>query len=162
MCYPPYMQFNGLMEENIVDITSANLLVCRGIVDTLVWMGEPVGFLTHTPGRVQFSKATAAHPARSSSLGMDLLTMVSSDDVHSKGSLRGVTEMLRFVGNTIFAPSSKSQMFQAQAHAGITQTLETIATRNYFVASMHEGLPGNPEDGSCPDRAGKDTVRGEL
>jgi methylmalonyl-CoA mutase cobalamin-binding subunit len=170
MCYSPYMQINGLMEENMVDMNRAKLLIWREIVDTPVWPGEPVGFMTHTPERVQSSVTTTAHAALAVSLGMDALTMASSDEAYSKGpisaqarvdTLRGVREMLRFMGNASFAPTPKSQVFQAQIHAGITKTLETIAARKDFVASIYEGLLGNPEDGSYPGRTGKDTVRGE-
>jgi methylmalonyl-CoA mutase cobalamin-binding subunit len=170
MCYSPYMQINGLMEENFIDMNSAKLNVWREIVDTPVWPGEPVGFMTHTPDRIQSSVTTAAHAALAASLGMDALTMASSDEAYSKGpisvqarvdTLRGVREMLRFIGNTGFSSTARSQNLQANLQIDITKALEIIADRNDFVASIYEGLLGNTEDGLYPGRVGKDTIRKE-
>jgi len=64
----------------MVDMNTAKLAVWREIVDTPIWPGEPVGFMTHTPDRVQSAMTTAAHVALAATLGVDAITMASSDE----------------------------------------------------------------------------------
>lgn len=168
LCYSPHMQINGEMDDNLVDINMAKLGVWKEIVDAPVWPGEPVGFMTHTPERVQSSITTAAHVALASAMGVDAITMASSDEAYSKGpisaparvdTLRAVRDMLRFMGSARFQPTSRAERYQAELHEKITATLETIARRGDFVASIYEGLLGSEEDGLYPGRVGRGTVK---
>lgn len=167
LCYSPYMQINGQMEDNMVDMNAAKLAVWREIIDCPVWPGEPVGFMTHTPERIQSSITTAAHVALASSLGVDAITMASSDEAYSKGpisaqarvdTLRAVRDLLRFFGSTGINPSAQAQIYQQEIHEKIIISLEQIAQRGDFVASIYEGLLGNQEDGLYPGRIGAKTI----
>jgi methylmalonyl-CoA mutase cobalamin-binding subunit len=168
LCYSPYMQIYGYMDDNMVDMNTAKLAVWREIVDTPIWPGEPVGFMTHTPDRVQSAMTTAAHVALAATLGVDAITMASSDEAYSKGpisaparvdSLRAVRDLLRFMGSAKFLPTPKASDLLEQIHRGITETLQTIADRGDFTASIYEGHLGSVDDGLYPGRTGRGTVR---
>lgn len=168
LCYSPYMQIYGEMEANSIDMNTAKLRVWRDIVDTPVWPGEPVGFMTHTPERVQSSVTTAAYASLAASLGVDALTMASSDEAYSKGpisaqarvdTLRAVREMMRFIGDAGYAPTPRANQIQEKLHTGITSVLKQVADRGDFVASIYKGDLGSPEDGLFAGRVGRDTVR---
>lgn len=170
LCYSPYMQIYGEMDANSIDMNTAKLRVWREIVDTPIWPGEPVGFMTHTPERVQSSITTAAYASLAASLGVDALTMASSDEAYSKGpisaqarvdTLRAVREMMRFIGDAGYAPTPKAALIQEKIHTGITSVLKQVAERGDFVASIYEGDLGSTEDGLYPGRVGKGTVREE-
>jgi glutamate mutase epsilon subunit len=146
----------------------AKLSVWKEIIDTPVWPGEPIGFMTHTPERVQSAMATAEHAALAASVGVDAATIASTDEAYSKGaisnparvdSLRAVRELLRFMGSSKLSPTPQAQTIQSQLHEGITTLLESVAKRGDFVASIYEGLLGNEEDGLFPGRTGQGTVR---
>lgn len=168
LCYSPYMQIYGKMDDNMVDMNIAKLSVWKEIIDTPVWPGEPIGFMTHTPERVQSAMATAEHAALAASVGVDAATIASTDEAYSKGaisnparvdSLRAVRELLRFMGSSKLSPTPQAQTIQSQLHEGITTLLESVAKRGDFVASIYEGLLGNEEDGLFPGRTGQGTVR---
>lgn len=170
LCYSPHMTIYGHMDDNMVDMNVAKLAVWQEIVDTPVWPGEPVGFMTHTPDRVQSAVTTANHAALAASMGVSAMTFASSDEAYSKGpisvparvdTLRAVRESLRFLGSAHFQPTPAAQRMQAQLHLGITEVLEKIAQRGDFVASIYEGLLGDQEDGLYPGRTGRGTVRSE-
>jgi len=168
LCYSPYMTVEGLMDTDFVDMNFAKLRVWSEIVDAPVWPGEPVGFMTHSPERVQSAVTTAAHAALASSAGVAAVTIASSDEAYSKGpisaparvdSLRATRELLRFFGTAEIQPTPRADALQAELHAGITATLTAIARRGDFVAAIYEGLLGSQEDGLYPGRTGKETVR---
>ncbi len=170
LCYSPYMTIYGHMDDNMVDMNIAKLAVWQEIVDTPIWPGEPVGFMTHTPDRVQSAVTTANHAALAASMGVSAMTFASSDEAYSKGpisvparvdTLRAVRESLRFLGSARFQPTPAAQRMQAQLHLGITAVLEKIAQRGDFVASIYEGLLGDQDDGLYPGRTGRGTVRAE-
>jgi hypothetical protein len=167
LCYSPYMQIHGLMDDNLVDMNVAKLSVWREIIDAPIWPGEPVGFMTHTADRVQSAVTTAAHVALAASLGVDAVTLASTDEAYSKGpisvqarvdTLRAVRDMLGFVGSARFSPTPQAERLQAQIHAGIIEVLKRIAARADFVAAIHEGLLGSQDDGLYPGRVGRGTV----
>jgi hypothetical protein len=171
LCYSPYMQFHGDMDENMVDMNIAKLAVWKDIVDAPIWPGEPVGFMTHTPERVQSSMATAAHVSLAASMGVDAVTMASSDEAYSKGpisdparvdTLRAVRDLLRFMGDARYQPTPRAGQMQEELHMGITRTLEAVAARGDFTASIYEGLLGSEEDGLYPGRTGQGTVTKEV
>ncbi len=167
MCLSPYMTIHGRMEDNMIDMNLAKLSVWQDIVDTPVWPGEPIGFMTHTPERVQSSMSTALHAALACSVGVTAATIASSDEAYSKGpissqarvdTLRAVKDALRFVGNAAFQPTPKAEIIKEEIHQKIIEVLQTISKRGDFVASIYEGHLGNEEDGLFPGRTGKDTV----
>jgi 4'-phosphopantetheinyl transferase EntD len=53
----------------------------------LIWPGEPIGFMTHTEDRIQSSVTTAPHASLATSLGIDAITIASSDEAYSRGSI---------------------------------------------------------------------------
>ncbi len=161
------MTIYGRMEENMVDMNLAKLGVWQDIVDTPVWPGEPIGFMTHTPERVQSAMTTALHAALACSAGVTAATIASSDEAYSKGpissqarvdTLRAVKDALRFLGDASFQPTAQAQIIREEIHTRITEVLQAIANRGDFVASIYEGLLGNEEDGLFPGRTGKDTI----
>ncbi|HZW04218.1 MAG TPA: hypothetical protein VFF68_09845, partial [Anaerolineaceae bacterium] len=168
LCLSPYMTVEGLMDDNLVEMNLAKLAVWDRIIDAPIWPGEPVGFMTHTPERVQSAVTTAAHVALAASAGVAAVTMASSDEAYSKGpisaqarvdSLRAVREMLRFMGATTYQRTPRSLELEDQLHAGIVATLEQIEQRGDFVAAIYEGLLGSREDGLYPGRIGRGTIR---
>ena len=169
MCYSPWMMVEGCMEDNFIDMNAAKLRVWGEIIDAPIWPGEPVGFMTHTPDRVQSAVTSAAHVALAKNLGAAAVTMASSDEAYSKGpisaqarvdTLRAAREMLRFMGSAGFTPTPSAERLQAQLHEGIRQQLQIIAKRGDFVAAIYEGLLGSPDDGLHPGRTGRGTVQG--
>jgi methylmalonyl-CoA mutase cobalamin-binding subunit len=168
LCNSPYMTIYGHMDDNMVDMNIAKLAVWQDIVDAPVWPGEPIGFMTHTPERVQSAMATAEHAALASSMGVAAATIASTDEAYSKGpisdparvdTLRAVREILRFLGSASISPTPQAEITRQEIHTKITETLQAIAKRGDFVASIYEGLFGNEEDGLYPGRTGRGTVR---
>ena len=168
LCYSPYMTINGRMDDNMIDMNLAKLAVWRDIVDTPLWPGEPVGFMTHTPDRVQSSMQTALHATLAATMGVDAVTIASSDEAYSKGpisaqarvdTLRAVRDELRFQGSIQATLSPAAELIKEEIHEKIGETLEAIAQRGDFVASIYEGMMGNQEDGLYPGRTGRGTVR---
>lgn len=169
LCYSPYMTINGRMDDNMIDMNVAKLAVWRDIVDTPLWPGEPVGFMTHTPDRVQSALQTSLHATLAASMGVDAVTIASSDEAYSKGpisvqarvdTLRAVRDQLRFQGSLKATLSPAAESIKAEIHEKITQTLAVVAERGDFVASIYEGLLGSQEDGLYPGRVGAGSVSG--
>jgi len=168
LCLSPYMTITGEMDDNMVDMNLAKLAVWQEIVDTPVWPGEPVGFMTHTPERVQSAMTTATHVALAKTAGVTAVTFASSDEAYSKGpisvharvdTIRAVKDILRFLGSAGFQPTPREPVLREQLHTAITRVLERVAARGDFVASLYEGLLGSPDDGLYPGRAGRGTVQ---
>jgi|GEM_PF-165944 len=171
LCYSPYMMVHGAMDDNMVDMNLAKLAVWREIVDAPVWPGEPVGFMTHTPDRVQSSVTTAAHAALASSAGAVAVTFASSDEAYSKGpislparvdTIRATREMLRFFGSSQFRLTPVAVGLTARLHEDITAVLRKVAERGDFVAAIYEGLLGDRSDGLYPGRSGAHTVASDA
>lgn len=167
LCYSPHMVIYGHMDDNMVDMNAAKISVWSDIIDTPVWAGEPVGFMSHTPDRVQSSVTTAAHSALANSMGVTAITIASSDEAYSKGpislqarvdTIRATQDMLRFMGSSHFSPTPDAERMRERLHQDITDTLRNVANRKDFVASIYEGLLGDEDDGLYPGRAGRDTV----
>ncbi len=167
LCFSPYMAVSGEMDDNMIEMNLAKLNVWREIVDCPVWPGEPIGFMTHTPDRVQSAVTTAAHAALAASAGVDAVTVASSDEAYSRGpisaparvdSLRAIRDLLRFTGGMRYQPTPRCAEWTAGLHAGITAVLDQVARRADFVAALYEGLFGSQEDGLYPGRAGRDSV----
>jgi methylmalonyl-CoA mutase cobalamin-binding subunit len=169
LCLSPYMLIHERMEDNYIDMNAAKLAVWREIIDTPLWPGEPVGFMTHTPDRVQSSLQTALHAGLAAALGADAVTIASSDEAYSKGAisvqarvdtLRAVRDQLRFQGSQKLTLTPAAESIKAEIHEKIILTLEQIARRDDFEAAIREGLLGSQEDGLYPGRSGAGTVTG--
>lgn len=168
LCFSPYMTINGLMDDNMIEMNIAKLAVWRDIVDTPLWPGEPVGFMTHTPDRVQSALQTSLHATLASTMSVDAVTIASSDEAYSKGpisvqarvdTLRAVRDQLRFQGSLKANITPAVESIKDDIHSKITETLAQVAERGDFVASIYEGLLGSQEDGLYPGRVGAGTVR---
>ena len=167
LCYSPYMTINGRMDDNMIDMNLAKLAVWRDIVDTPLWPGEPVGFMTHTPDRVQSALQTSLHATLAATMGVDAVTIASSDEAYSKGpisvqarvdTLRAVRDQLRFQGSLKATLSPTAESIKEEIHEKITETLAGVVQRGDFVASIYEGLLGSQDDGLYPGRVGAGSV----
>ncbi|MFZ5825483.1 MAG: cobalamin B12-binding domain-containing protein [Bacillota bacterium] len=166
-CHGPEAMVRGLMDDNYVNFNAAKVLALRQIVDAPIWPGAPVGFMTHTADRVQSAMTTALHAALASALGLDAVTIASTDEAYSGGpitaaarvdTLRAVQETLRFFGEAAITPTA-----QAGEMAGeLVESIEAVlveAVKVGFVPAMMQGIFGSPDDGAHPGRAGRGTVR---
>lgn len=166
-CYSPEVMISGQMRDNYVDFNAAKVLALRRIIDAPVWPGAPIGFLTQTEDRVQSSAATAYHACLAAMLGVDAITIASSDEAYSGGpisapskidTLRAVGEGFRFFGNTRLEPSAQAKAWSREIEEGIEKVLMQVAGRGDFVQALYEGVLGSREEGAYPGRNGKDTV----
>ncbi|MDA8211337.1 MAG: cobalamin-dependent protein [Clostridia bacterium] len=166
-CYSPEMMITGGMEDNYVDFNAAKIMALRKIIDAPMWPGAPIGFLTQTEDRVQSSMTTGLHAALASSLGVDAISIASSDEAYSGGpivaasrvdTLQAVTEAFRFFGHTKIQPTAKAERHAGEIIAGIQKVLEQIVEKGCFVQAMYDGILGAPEDGAYPGRVGRGRV----
>jgi len=166
-CYSPEVMISGRMDDNYVDYNAAKIYSLRNIIDAPIWPGEPIGFMTHTEDRVQSSVTTALHAALANSLGVDAITIASSDEAYSRGSisissridtLKAVEEVFRFFGHAEVKPTVKATEWTKELIAQIEKVLENVLRKGSFVKSLYDGVLGSREDGAYPGRTGKDTV----
>lgn len=169
-CNGPEALIRGVMADNYVDFNAAKVFALRRIVDAPVWPGAPVGFMTHTEDRVQSAMTTALHAALGASLGVDAVTIASTDEAYSGGpiitasrvdSLRAVQEAVRFFGRAGITPTTEAEDLASELVEGITGVLAQVADVG-FVPAMYQGLLGSPEDGAHPGRSGRGTVRRQV
>lgn len=166
-CYSPEVLISGKMEDNYIDYNAAKITALRMIVDAPIWAGAPIGFMTHTEDRVQSSISTALHAALGTSLGLEGITIASSDEAYSGGSisaqaridtLRGVREAFRFLGNGAITPTSQAAYWAEELVENIISTLKQV--RNIgFIEALYSGVLGSVEDGAYPGRAGRGSVK---
>ncbi|HYF93863.1 MAG TPA: cobalamin-dependent protein [Symbiobacteriaceae bacterium] len=156
----------GLMDDNHVDFNAAKVMALRSIIDAPIWPGAPVGFMTHTEDRVQSAMTTALHAALGAAVGVEAVSIASTDEAYSGGpivsgsrvdTLRAVMEALRFFGSAQIAPTPKATEMANNIVDGIVKVL-TQAVETGFVPGLYQGVFGDPEDGAYPGRAGKGTV----
>ena len=166
-CKSPEVMVGGQMKDNYVEFNAAKIMALRQIIDAPIWPGAPVGFLTQTEDRVQSSASTAFHASLAAMLGVDAVTIASSDEAYSGGpisvpskidTLRAVGEGFRFFGQTPLASTPQMEVWRDTIVSGIDSVLAKIVERDDFVQSLYEGILGNREDGAYPGRNGKDTV----
>ncbi|HEX3030670.1 MAG TPA: cobalamin-binding protein, partial [Bacillota bacterium] len=166
-CYSPEMMISGGMDDNYVDFNAAKIMALRQIMDAPIWPGAPIGFLTQTEDRVQSSLTTAMHAALASSLGVEAISIASSDEAYSGGpivaasrvdTLQAVTEAFRFFGHTKIQPTAKADDHAEKLLADIEVVLEQIVDKGCFVQAMYDGILGSPEDGAYPGRVGRGKV----
>ncbi len=168
-CYSPEVMINGLMNDNYIDFNTAKILALRQIVDAPIWPGAPIGFLTQTEERVQSSVSTGLHAALAASLGVEAISIASSDEAYSGGpiaaasrvdTLQAVREAFRFLGTARIEPTPLATQWAEQIVSGIEDVLLEVAQAGDFVQALHQGLLGSREEGAYPGRSGRGTVTG--
>lgn len=166
-CYSPEVMINGQMEDNYVDFNAAKIYCLRNIVNAPIWCGAPIGFLTQTEDRVQSSLMTSLHASLASSLGVDAISIASSDEAFSKGpitaasridTLRATQASFRFFGHSNISPTEKAKKWAEEMEEGIEKVLESVLKNGNFIDALYKGLLGSREDGAYPGRAGRNTV----
>ncbi len=166
-CYSPEVMVSGDMDDNYVDFNAAKIMALRNIIRAPIWPGAPIGFLTQTEDRVQSSLSTALHGALAASLGVEAISIASSDEAYSGGpiavpsridTLKALQEAFRFFGMSSIAPTEKAGVWAERLEKGIEEVLETVAERGDFVAALYEGLLGSVAEGAYPGRSGRGTV----
>jgi len=166
-CYSPEVMVSGQMADNYIDFNAAKVMALRRIINAPIWPGAPIGFLTQSEERVQSAVSTTLHACLGASLGVDAVSIASTDEAYSGGpisapskidTLRGVQEGLRFFGQAKIAPTAEAEKWADELTSKIRATLQTVADRGDFVQSLYEGLLGNREEGAYPGRAGRGTV----
>lgn len=167
ICHGPYIMVQGYMDQNYIDYNFAKIQALRSLGDFPIWPGEPIGFMTHTEEKVQSATTTAFHVALCSSLGLDAVTVASTDEAFSHGpisssarisSLKAIQESFRCLGNDSINPSPQAQIWQDQIVEGILDTLKQVHEAPSFVEALYQGILGSKEDGVYPGRAGRNTV----
>ena len=166
-CYGPHIVINGLMDQTFVDYNAAKIRALRTLVDSPIWPGEPIAFMTQTEDRVQSAAATSYHAALASSLEVDAITIASTDEAYSRGpiciasrldSIQGVREGGRFLGTASVAATTASDRMADEMAQKIRETLEQVRQADNLPAAIRGGLLGNSEDGAYPGTFGKGTV----
>lgn len=168
-CYSPEVMIGGQMHDNYVDFNTAKILALRAIIDAPIWPGAPIGFLTQTEDRVQSSISTAYHASLAAMLGVDAISIASSDEAYSGGpitvparidTLRAVAESFRFFGHSKMEVSKQAALWAQEMTDGIEAVLARVAQTQDFVKAVYDGVLGSKEDGAYPGRAGQNTVTG--
>lgn len=166
--YSPEVMINEYMEDNYVDFNAAKIYALRSIMRAPIWPGAPIGFLTHTEDRVQSAVTTVLHASLATSLGVDAISIASTDEAYSGGpisvpakidTLRGVEAAFRFFGQTEIMPSAKANQQADELVIKIEKVLNDVLECGDLVTAIHKGILGSREEGAYPGRAGKDTVK---
>lgn len=166
-CYSPEAMLEGYMERDYVDWNAAKVIALRRIIDAPIWPGAPIGFLAHTEERVQSAVTTALHAGLAASLGVDAITVASTDEAYSRGpisaaarvdSLRAVGEVFRFLGEAAVSPTARAEHMAQQLLEGVAQALRAALEHPSFCDALSAGVFGSREEGGNPGRAGRGTV----
>jgi methylmalonyl-CoA mutase cobalamin-binding subunit len=167
LCHGPHILVQGWMEQDYVDYNCAKIRALQTIADFPIWPGEPIGFMTHDEEKDRAATTTALHAALCASLGVDAITVASTDEAFSRGpitaaarvsALESIAEAFRFFGPTDIAPGPRVKDWTEELIARINETLKAVARAPSFTDALYAGLLGNREDGVYPGRAGKNTV----
>lgn len=167
-CLGPHVVVNGFMNNNYIDYNAAKILALRSIVDAPIWPGEPIAFMTQSEERVQSANATSYHAALAASLGVDAITIASTDEAYSRGpicitsridSIQAVSDAFKFVGNAGFSTSKQCDYYTEDLINKIKDVLIKVNAKADLPQAINLGLLGNEEDGAYPGKFGKDTVR---
>ena len=165
--YSPEVMIHEYMQDNYVDFNAAKIYALRSIVNAPIWPGAPIGFLTHTEDRVQSAITTVMHASLATSLGVDAISIASTDEAYSGGpisvsakidTLRGVESAFRFLGETKITPTIKAKQQADEITAKIEEVLSNVLACKDLVTAIYQGVLGSREEGAYPGRAGKDTV----
>ncbi|MDR3591955.1 MAG: cobalamin-dependent protein [Negativicutes bacterium] len=166
--YSPEVMIEGLMADNYIDFNAAKIYALRRIINAPIWPGAPIGFLTHSEDRVQSATSTALHACLAASLGVDAISIASTDEAYSGGpitvpakidTLRATRESFRFLGQAGISPTNQAKAYAETMIGQIEQVLDRVLKSGDFVSAIHQGILGSREEGAYPGRAGKDTVQ---
>jgi methylmalonyl-CoA mutase cobalamin-binding domain/chain len=165
--YSPEVMITGEMADNYVDFNAAKIMALRSIIHAPIWPGAPIGFLTQTEDRVQSSLSTAMHGALASSLGVEAISIASSDEAYSGGPIAGpsridtltaLKESFRFFGSAAIKPTEQAALIAEKIVQGIINTLEKAVEYDTFPDALYAGVYGSTAEGAYPGRGGKGTV----
>jgi methylmalonyl-CoA mutase cobalamin-binding domain/chain len=166
-CFSPEVMVSRQMDDNYVDFNTAKILALRLIIDAPIWPGAPIGFLTQTQDRVQSSAATSYHGSLAAMLGVDAISIASSDEAYSGGpisaparidTLRALAEGFRFFGSYQAKVSEQAVRWADELVLGIESVLKEVVRHGDFVKALYDGVLGSKEDGAYPGRGGRNTV----
>jgi methylmalonyl-CoA mutase cobalamin-binding subunit len=166
-CYGPHIVLNGQMKQNFVDYNTAKIYALRHIVDCPIWPGEPIAFMTQSEERIQSANTTSYHAALAATLGVDAITIASTDEAYSRGAIcitsridtiRAVTDAFRFMGDAQIAPSPKAGEYTDELLSKIRDVLREVEAKPTLHDAIYAGLLGSEEDGAYPGKFGKGTV----
>lgn len=168
-CYGPHIMINGQMSKNYIDYNYAKIKALRSICDMPIWPGEPIAFMTQSEERVQSANATSYHASLAAFLGVDAITIASTDEAYSRGpiciasridSLRAVKDAFNFIGDTNIEPTQMCDKYANEMIENIYQVLTDVAKEDNLPQAIYKGLLGNKEeDGAYPGTFGRGTVR---
>ncbi len=168
-CYGPHIMINGQMNKNYVDYNYAKIEALRAIADMPIWPGEPIAFMTQSEERVQSANATSYHASLAAFLGVDAITVASTDEAYSRGpiciasridSLRAVQDAFKFIGNTNIDTTAECDKFTDEMIDKIDNVLEAVAAEENLPQAIYKGLLGNKEeDGAYPGTFGRGTIK---
>jgi methylmalonyl-CoA mutase cobalamin-binding subunit len=166
-CYGPHNVLNGTMKQNFIDFNAAKIYALRRIVKCPVWPGEPIAFMTQTEDRVQSANATSYHAALAASLGVDAITIASTDEAYSRGpisissridSIKAVTDAFRFMGDAEIKPTVQAECYTDNIIQGIKSVLRDVNTYKSLPEAIYDGKLGGQGDGAYPGTFGRGTV----
>jgi methylmalonyl-CoA mutase cobalamin-binding subunit len=166
-CFGPHIVLNGQMKQNFVDYNTAKIYALRHIVDCPIWPGEPIAFMTQSEERIQSANTTSYHAALAATLGVDAITIASTDEAYSRGpiciasridTIRAVTDAFRFMGDAQISPSPKAGEYTDELLTKIKEVLREVAAKPTLHDAIYAGLLGNEEDGAYPGKFGSGTV----
>lgn len=169
-CYGPHIVINGQMKQNYVDYNAAKIFALREIIDCPIWPGEPIAFMTQTEERVQSANSTSYHAALAATLGVDAITIASTDEAYSRGpisitsridSIRAVTDAFRFMGNAQIAPTRHAEAFKEDLIEQITDVLKEVNAKENLPQAINAGILGSEEDGAYPGKFGAGSMINE-
>lgn len=166
-CYGPHIVINGMMKQNFIDYNAAKIYALREIVNSPIWPGEPIAFMTQSEERVQSANATSYHASLAASVGADVITVASTDEAYSRGpicitsridSIRAISDAFRFVGDAKFQTTPQADYYTDDLIKKITDTLREVEAKDNLTAAIYDGCLGNKEDGAYPGKFGFGTV----
>ncbi len=166
-CYGPHIVINGLMKQNFIDYNAAKIYALREIVNSPIWPGEPIAFMTQSEERVQSANSTSYHASLAASLGVDAITVASTDEAYSRGpicitsridSIRAISDAYRFLGDAKIQTTEKAGFYTEDLIKKITETLRDVNAKENLAEAIYDGCLGNQEDGAYPGKFGFGTV----
>lgn len=167
-CYGPHIVINGMMSQNFIDYNAAKIFAFKEIVNSPIWPGEPIAFMTQSEERVQSANANSYHASLAASLNVDAITVASTDEAYSRGpisitsridTIRAITDAFRFVGNAKFEATKQAEYFTEDLIKKITETLKEVDSKTDLTEAIYQGCLGNKEDGAYPGTFGFGTVK---
>lgn len=166
--YSPEVMIQDLMVDNYIDFNAGKVYALRSIINAPLWPGAPIGFLTHTEDRVQSAMTTAFHACLAMSLGVDAISIASTDEAYSGGpisvpakidTLRAVQEGFRFFGHGDITPTHRAELYAEELVEKMDKVLDQVIETGDFVTAIHKGILGSREEGAYPGRVGQGTVQ---